>query len=195
MSTYNQTNLTNFVIDIPDAGITQAFTLNIQQAAIPGMSIPVTNTALGNKGLGRANLPGSTFEFEPLVVRALVDENLQTWVDIYKWMISINNYISHDNEGWKPGYLPPFITLHVLNNDKTKPILSIHYYDAWPQMIGDLEFDSSVEGDPAMFALVTFQYKYFAIERDGVIISTRESITDQLTKGKDRDKHGALRPN
>lgn len=194
MSTFNQTNATNFVLDIPDAGLTDAFQLNISSALIPGMSIPVTNTALGNKGLGRANIPGSTFEFEPLVVRVLMDEHLQSWVEIYKWMLSINNYITHDNNGWNPNVLPPFITLHILNNDKTKDILTLHYFGAWPQTVGDLEYDFTVDGDPAIYANITFQYKYFAVERNGVIIDTRESITDQLAKGKDRKTQGALHP-
>lgn len=177
---YNQTNTTNFVLEVPDAGITKAFKLNIRKALIPGVSIPVTNTPLGEKGLGRANIPGSTFEFDPLMVDVLVDEDLQAWLDIYKWMLSINNYISHDNMGWKKDTLPEFITLHILNNNKDKIVMSIHYYGAWPNVMGDLSYDSTEESDPAMFLNVTFQYKYYAVEKNGVIISTRESIKNQF---------------
>ncbi|ADG60056.1 gp3 tail completion and sheath stabilizer protein [Acinetobacter phage Acj9] len=184
MSAYNQTNKTNFAVDIPDAGITKAFVLNVSSALIPGISIPVTNMPTGQGGLGRANIPGSTFEFEPLVVRVLMDEDLQAWEDIYTWMLSINNYRTLYNEGWEPGVLPEFITLHIWNNSKTKILLSLHYYGAWPSTMGDLEFDFTDEGDPPVYANVTFQYKYFAVERNGVIIETRERIGDKLIRKK-----------
>lgn len=183
---FNQTNVTNFRLDIPDADITQAFSLNISSALIPGISIPVTNTPLGNKGLGRAQLPGSTIKFDPLMLKVLVDENLDAWTDIYTWMLSINNYITHDNNGWKPGVLPEFITLHILNNDKTDIVMSIHYYGAWPQHMSDLEFDFAEDTDPAIYVNVAFCYKYYAVEKNGVIIESRQSITDVIEQGKPR---------
>ncbi|EQA7786709.1 hypothetical protein ACX818_001295 [Acinetobacter baumannii] len=181
---YNQTNITNFRLDVPDAHITEAFNLNVQSALIPGISIPAVNTPLGNKGLARANRPGTTFEFEPLVLRVLVDEKLDAWEDVYRWMLSINNYITHDNTGSIEGVLPEFITLHILSNDKKDIVMSIHYHGAWPQMMGDLEFNYTEESDPAMYVNVTFNYSYFTVEKNGVIIETRQSISDTLKNGK-----------
>ncbi|QQM13894.1 tail completion protein [Acinetobacter phage Morttis] len=180
---FNQTNITNFLLDVPDAGITEAFRLNVQTALIPGISIPTINTPLGKKGLGRANRPGTTFEFEPLVCRVLIDEKLDAWTDIYTWMLSLNNYLTHDNNGVLPGVLPDFISLHILSNDKVTPLMTIHYHNAWPQLIGDLEFNYTEEADPAIFANVTFQYSHFTVEKNGVIIETRKSISDMLTNG------------
>lgn len=180
---YNQSNLTNFRLEIPDAGLTDAFKLNVQTALIPGISIPVTNIPAGTQGLARGNIPGSTIEFDPLVTRVLIDEDLDAWSDIYTWMLSYNNYLTHESNGHKEGVLPEFITLHILNNDKTKIVMSIHYYGAWPQAMGDLEFSFIEEGDPAPYVNVTWQYKYFAVEKNGVIIETRKSISSQkLTK-------------
>lgn len=180
---FNQTNITNFRLDIPDAGISHAFSLNIQSALIPGISIPTVNTPLGKKGLARANRPGTSFEFEPLVCRVLIDEGLQAWIDIYTWMLSLNNYLTHDNNGVKPGVLPEFISLHIMSNDKTTILMTIHYHNAWPQMIGDLEFNYIEESDPAIFANVTFQYSHFTVEKNGVIIDTRKGISDLLING------------
>ncbi len=184
MALFNQTNITNFVLDIPDADITSAFKLNVQSALIPGISIPVTNSPLGTKGLGRANIPGSTFEFDPLVVRVLIDENLDAWTQVYQWMLSLNNYITHENNGWAEGTLPEFITLHVLSNDKSKILQSFHYYGAWPSQISDLEYNFTEESDPAPFVTVTFQYRYFAVEKNGSIIISRPSINETIDRGK-----------
>lgn len=178
---YNQTNISNFVLDIPDANITKAFKLNVQSALIPGLRIPVTDTPSGTKGLGRAKLPGSTVEFDPLVCRFLVDEKLQSWIDLYKWMISINNYATLENTGWEDGVLPNFITLHILDNTKQNIVLSYHYYGAWVSDLSEIEYNYTEEGDPAVTCVATFQYKYFIVEKDGNIIDTRESIRDQIT--------------
>lgn len=166
-------------MEIPDSGITAKFKGNIQSALIPGVRIPVTDTPTGTKGLGRAKLPGSTFEFDPLVTRFVVDEDLDTWVELYKWMLSINNYLTLYNEGWEEGVLPKFITLHILDNTKTKIVMSIHYHGAWISDLGEIEYNFTEESDPAVTCMATFQYKYFTIERNGVIIDHRQSIHEQ----------------
>lgn len=188
---YNQTNITNFALDIPDANITRAFKLNVQSALIPGIRIPPTNTPAGTKGLARANLPGSTVEFDPLVVRFLVDENLDAWVDLYTWMLSINNYLTHDNMGWNEGTLPKFITLHILDNTKENIVMSIHYYGAWCSDLGEIEYTFVEDSDPAVSCVATFNYKYYVIEKNGRIIETRESITERgQTTGESAPKIG-----
>lgn len=177
---YNQTNISNFVLDIPDANITRAFKLNVQSALIPGLRIPVTDAPSGTKGLGRAKLPGSTIEFDPLVCRFLVDEEMKSWLDLYLWMISINNYATLENNGWEEGVLPKFITLHILNNTKTDIVLSIHYYGAWISDLSEIEYNYTEDGDPAVTCVATFNYKYYVVEKDGIIIDTRESIKSQI---------------
>ena len=176
---FNQTNITNFYIDIPDANITSAFRLNVQSALIPGIRIPPTAVPAGTKGIARASLPGSTVEFDPLVCRFLVDENLDSWIDLYKWMLSINNYITYDSNGWTDGVLPKFVTMHILDNTKENIVMSIHYYGAWCSDLGEIEFNTTEDGDPAVTCVATFQYKYYVIEKDGVIINTRDSIREK----------------
>ena len=194
MSTFNQTNTTNFILDIPDANITKAFKLNVQSSLIPGIRIPVTDTPTGTKGLGRSKLPGSTVEFDPLVCRFLVDEDLDSWVDLYTWMISINNYLTHDNNGWHDGVLPKFITLHILDNTRTVPVMSIHYHGAWCSELGEIEYNYTEDGDPAITCVATFNYKYFVVEKDGKIIETRQSITDKASSTSDSGVSIAMHP-
>lgn len=194
---YNQTNITNFMLDIPDANITKAFKLNVQSALIPGIRIPVTQTPSGKMGLGRASLPGSTVEFDPLICRFLVDEKLQSWVDMYKWMIAINNYMTHDNVGWEDGVLPKFISLHIMDNSKKDIVMTIHYYGAWCSDLSEIEYNYTEDADPAISCVATFQYKYYVVEKDGVIIETRQSIQDQSNldgAGKPPEKPIGIHP-
>lgn len=191
MSLFNQTNITNFVLEIPDAGITRAFKLNVSTCLLPGVRMPSTDVPLGPQGLARAKLPGSTVEFDPLVVRFLVDQDFESWINIYSWMISLNNHHDLKSEGWNDGVLPKFCTLHILNNTKTEIVMSVHYYGAWPSSLSEIDFSFTEEGDPAVTCVASFDYKYFEIEKNGVIIKKRESIRDRQTSNVSHPKHSS----
>ena len=180
MSLYNQTNTTNFILDIPDGKLTEAFVLNVQTANLPGMRIPVSDLPSDTQGLGRAQLPGSTFEHDQMPVRFLIDENFDSWLCMYRWMLSINNYINHNNTAWKPKGQPEAVTLHILNNDRTEIVLSYHMYGAWVSDMSEVEFNYTEETDLAMTCTAMIAFKYFEIEKDGIIISSRPNITDSI---------------
>lgn len=185
MSLHNQTNITNFVVEIPDCNITKAFKLNAQSVLIPGIRMPVTDVPAGTKGLARASLPGSTVEFDPFVCRFVVDEELDSWLELYKWMISINSYLAYDGNGFEDGVLPKFITLHILDNSRTKIVLSIHFYGAWCADIGEVEYNTTESTDIPVTSIATFHYKYMEVEKNGKIIIKRQSIKEQaLANGK-----------
>ncbi|AIX12135.1 tail completion and sheath stabilizer protein [Citrobacter phage Moon] len=175
---FNQTNITNFLVDIPDVGLTKGFTLNAQSANIPGIRIPITDVPSGTMGLGRANLPGSTFEFDPLMIRFLVDEELESWLQMYRWMIGINNYQTGDNFAWRDGSSPEHVSVHILDNSKTRIVLSIHYYGCWISDLGEVEFNTTEDTDPAITCQAILPYKYLQIEKDGKIITTRQNMTE-----------------
>lgn len=189
---FNQTNITNFIVDIPDAGITKAFSLNAQSATIPGIRIPITETPSGTRGVGRSQLPGSTIEHDPLMIRFLVDEDMQSWLSMYQWMLSINNYIDFNSQNWVPGYKPPHVTVHILDNSKTKIVMSVHYYDAWCSDLSEIEFNYTEEGDPAVICTATLPYKYMQIEKDGKIIVSKQSI-EQAANARSVGVHPSMR--
>lgn len=190
---FNQTNTTNFIIDIPDAGLTKAFQLNAQSANIPGIRIPITETPAGVRGVGRSQLPGSTFEHDPLVIRFLVDENLESWLELYKWMLSINNYIDYDSMAWKSGFTPPHISVHMLDNSKRNIVMSFHYYGAWCSDLGEVEFSYTEDTDPAVICTAMFPFKYLQIEKDGKIIVGKQSIEQAANSRSVQGVHPSMR--
>lgn len=183
MSTFNQTNTTNFVMEVNDAGLTNAFKLNIQSSPIASIRVPVSDVPGSTQGMHRSMLPGSTTEFEPLTVRFLVDENLEAWLDMYKWMLSINNYVDRDRSGWHTDKMKPAVTFHVLDNDKTNIVMSVHYYGAWCSDLSEIEFSLIEDTDIAMTCTAIMPFKYFEVEKDGIIITGRQSI-DQAGDAK-----------
>ena len=175
---YNQTNSTNFLLEVPDGNLTEAFKLNLQSAAVPGIHIPITDVPGSSQGLHRASLPGSTIEFDPVPCRFLVDENLDSWTDMYKWMISCNNYINRDNSGWNTKGFPDAVLMHILDSDKKDIVMTVRYIGAWCSDLSEIEYNLSEEGDPAMICIATLNYKYLEIEKDGIIVQGRKGIIE-----------------
>lgn len=173
MSLQNQSNITNFRIDIPDQHTTEQFLLNVQTASIPGMRLSVTEMPLNAQGTARAQVPGSTTEFDPLIVTVLMDENLEAWIQIYRWMLSLNDYARQNSTMWKNVEQPKALQLHVLNNTKTDIVATFNYFNAWPSELSEIEYTYTDEGDVAVTFTVTFNYSYFEVERNGAVIRPR----------------------
>ncbi|QBX32827.1 tip of tail tube [Aeromonas phage Asfd_1] len=167
MSLNNQSNISNFTLDIPPSFGLGMTLMNIQSASIPGMRIPPTELPLAQFGVGRQTGPGSTTEFDPLIVRVLCDEDYEAYLEIYRWMISLNDYARQTPTMWGKTGQPPAVTLHVLNNSKRDIVASFNYYGAWPSELGEIEYSTTEEGDVSVTFTVTFHYKYFEIEKDG----------------------------
>ncbi|QPI13968.1 tail completion and sheath stabilizer protein [Serratia phage 4S] len=184
MSLYNQINQTNFRLEIPDGDTTKAFVLNGQTATLPGISIPITDSPTGKKGLGRSQIPGTTFEHEPFMCRFLVDENMTSYLQMYKWMLSINDYVNHNNTYWTTKQ-PEAALLHILDNTKTQIIMTYIMYGAWPQSLSELELNYNEEGDPAITCMAIIPFKYFQIEQNGKIITPESHIEDLNKKNFD----------
>lgn len=175
---FNQTNTTNFVMEIPDGGLTDAFKLNLQTMPVPGIHIPATDVAGSPQGMSRAKLVGSTFEFDPIPVRFLVDENLDSWLQCYRWMLACQNYINRDQSGWKnqgEGF-PGAVLMHVLDNDKHDIVITIRLIGAWISDLSEIEYSLTEDTDPAMVCVATLQYKYIEVEKDGIIIQGRPPV-------------------
>lgn len=167
MSTFNQTNIGNFVFEISDSGLTSAFTLNVQSSPLPNIRIPSTEIPGSTQGKHRAMIPGSSTEFDPLTVRFLVDEQMESWLSMYKWMLSINNYVNRDRSNWDGDTTA---TMHILDNNRRDIIMSLHYYGVWCSDLSEIEFSYTEDTDPAMICTAIIPFKYFEVEKDGQIV-------------------------
>ncbi|UPW39252.1 putative tail completion and sheath stabilizer protein [Escherichia phage vB_EcoM_ESCO47] len=169
---FNQANITNFVVDIPDNDRVSGFVLNAQAAPLPGVRIPIVDTVTGTMGLGRASRAGTSFEYDPFIVRFIIDEDMTSWLNMYKWMLSTNNYITGENTAQADG--PEFATLHILDNSKTKIVLTANFYKPWVSDLSEIEFSYTEDADVAMVCTATIHYAYMTIEKDGEIIQTQQ---------------------
>lgn len=162
----NQLSATNFVMDIPDNDYTKDLKLQIQGVTLPGMNIPITTAALNP--LIQAHLPGSGFEFDPLIVRIAVDEELRSYIGAYKWMLGTVDYVKSESLRWLER--EQTVSIHILDNSTSKVIATFHFYGAWPSNLGELELMFTNDTDEVVTCMLTLNFKYLEVELDGKII-------------------------
>lgn len=165
----NPSHKTNFRMDIPDGNKTRSFQLVAQETYLPGMNVKNVKVALNPMLQG--NIPGSGVDFDPLQVRIIIDENFESYTEIFEWMVSTVDY--RKNKCTPSSKMPPFLFIHILDNSKRNIVCTFKYYEPFPTSVGTVDFSYMEDGNPSITTSVSFHYKYFEIERNGRTISTR----------------------
>ncbi len=147
-----------------------------QSANIPQISM---GTAVQPTYLKDIPVPGDKVLYDDLTVRFIVDEKMENYLAIYKWItglgfpesigqfsqlkkddIRTNASASDDGD---PRYFEfSDATLQVLNSNY-KPSVLINFVDAFPVSLSTLEFDVSQRDYSYFTAEVTFKYTIFNI--------------------------------
>ena len=147
-----------------------------QSANIPQISM---GTAVQPSYLKDIAVPGDKVLYDDLSVRFLVDEKMENYLSIYKWMtglgypenvgqfrqlrkddIRTNASASDDGD---PRYFEfSDATLQILSSNY-RPSVLINFKDAFPASLSTLEFDVSQRDYNFFTASVTFKYTIFDI--------------------------------
>lgn len=135
-----------------------------QSANIPGIRIPDINVATPFRDIPIA---GTETEYEDLVVRFLIDENMENYVSIHKWIAKTGLAEKFDSdedpeEGW--------VSLEILNSNFNSNV-QIEFENAWPTALTPVSFDATETGVQYLTATATFKYSIYRIKYDGVVIS------------------------
>lgn len=111
--------------------------------------------------------PGTKLSYSPLSVSFLVDEELATWKNLYKWFTSIadpNGFEkrNHEIELQKNKHFSDatLTVLSALNN----PILRIHYKNVFPLTMSDINFDTTQSADNLITVNATFRYESYSYD-------------------------------
>jgi len=158
-----------------------------QSANIPQISM---GTAVQPSYLKDIPVPGDKVLYDDLSIRFLVDEKMENYLAIYKWITglgypeSLGQYdqlrkddIRTDTRVGDDGDPRYFefsdATLQVLNSNYKSNVL-INFKDAFPISLSTLEFDVSQRDYSFFTASVTFKYTIFDItDPNGVRIDNK----------------------
>ena len=147
-----------------------------QSANIPQISM---GTAVQPTYLKDIPVPGDKVLYDDLTVRFLVDEKMENYLSIYKWITglgypeSLGQYDQLRKDDFRTDRIvgddgdPLYFqysdaTLQVLGSNY-KPTVLINFKDAFPISLSTLEFDVSQRDYSFFTASVTFKYTIFDI--------------------------------
>lgn len=168
-------------------------------AQLPKVEFFVTNCNLPGINLGEAIVPtplkaipmmGDDLVFENLNFGFVVNENLENYIELHNWLLSIgfpksreqfSNFrsttsntpittrggASQDIAGQQKlttSANPMFsdITLTILSN-KNNPLVEVRFQDAYPLSLSSLEFSQEATDVDYLKATTDFAYKYYEI--------------------------------
>lgn len=172
---FNYTNSNNFQLEIPDGHLTKGFTLNVQAVTLPPITIPATKQVAGQYGLAMADYPSSHIEFEPLVVRFIVDEHLESYLNLYKWMLSTVDYNQGNSTAWTSS-MPEAVQVHIMDNERRNIVATFNFYGCWCSQIGELEYQYNDDTNSPVTCVAILPFKTMSVEVNGSLIRPRESI-------------------
>ena len=133
-----------------------------QNVTHPGMIMnPVE---LPVRRLAGLPFPGETLTFNELSTNILLDENLESYTEMFNWIRRLleNNMFDRNASGKssQPNYAD--ITLSILSshNNQTK---QVRYIDCVPTSLGDINFESTSSGQEFITFAASFRFNYFEL--------------------------------
>ena len=131
-------------------------TLGFTELSTPLLEVPIAGTKL------------SYNEFD---VTFIVDENLQSWNELYKWMLAIGspkgtedrqrlNALQNEFTTTKSYYSDASLTILTnLNN----PNVKVNFQRMFPISISDIKFNTESSAEEILTSTASFRYEFFDI--------------------------------
>lgn len=153
---------TKFTFLFPDKPFLKYF---CQTVIIPSVSTNVISVPTPFSDTYRH---GEKLSYDPLVITALIDEDLRVWQETYNWLKSLTRPTSFDEYPRKslrdptPLYFDGYLTV---NTNANKPNIRFHFHNCHPSDIGSINFDTKVDADTIPTCDFTFRYDGYEVER------------------------------
>lgn len=139
-----------------------------QAATIPSITL---GEASQSSPLIDAFLPGEKLEYEPITIEFLIDEQMENFKAIQKWMTGLGfpddntqysdllaeneNVIDEDAGVVSDGTL-------IILNSSNNPVATIQFKDLFPVSLGSLRFSSTSDQTEYLTGTATFRYTSYS---------------------------------
>jgi hypothetical protein len=138
------------------------FTYFVQAVNLPSLSLQSTTI---NTPFSALNVPGNQINFGTLALTFIVDEDMQSWYEIYNWIFKLGNPKGYNKRN---GLQDNDELINSVTSDATlfiktnanNPNFKIEFYGVYPTDLGDMQF-SSVDNQEFITSTVTFNYTYY----------------------------------
>ena len=138
------------------------FTYLVQSVNLPGLTLQSSSI---NTPFSAVSIPGNQITFSSLSLTFLVDEDMQSWLELYNWIVQLGNPKGYNKVGTltgKPGSVTSTTsdaTLLIKTNANNSNF-KIDFYGVYPTDLGDMQF-SAVENQEFITSTATFNYTYY----------------------------------
>jgi len=109
--------------------------------------------------------PGTKLDYSLLDIEFIVDEELETWKNLYNWFITIADPNGFEKRTFKQELQrsehfsdATLTVLSSLNN----PILRIQFRNLFPISMGDINFDTKSSADNIVTVSASFRYESYS---------------------------------
>ena len=131
----------------------------IQSANLPAMTLLTTDT---QTPFTRISVPGNILVFDLLTITCIMDEDMQSWFEIYNWITQLGNPTNRNKIGnltVAPGALNSITSDATLtiNTNSNNPNVRITFKDLYPTELSGMQF-SSIEGQDFLTSNISFAY-------------------------------------
>ena len=138
------------------------FTYFVQAVNLPSLSLQSTTI---NTPFSALSVPGNQISFGTLSLTFIVDEDMQSWYELYNWIFKLGNPKGFDKRGGLKDNdkLLDSVTSDAILFIKTNannPNFKIEFYGVYPTELGDMQF-SSVDNQEIITSTATFNYTYY----------------------------------
>lgn len=149
----------NFKIDIVSMPYLSMFA---QTVGIPSISL---GSSIQPTPLLDVNIPGDTMTFDNLDLTFMVDEHLLNYKEIWNWMTHLGfprsteeykRLIQGDTQYTKVSDIHIWLTTNKYNTN-----IKVTFVDAFPVMLSELLFDTTITDIDALSASCSFMYSYY----------------------------------
>lgn len=163
MSQLNLQKPTNHLFKITKPGL-KTFEFQVQAVTLPGFS---ASTAAGAAPkIQDFAIIGSTAIYGDLVLSILLDENMDSYFEIYSWLKELV-----EPEKGTPVKFNDSVaeaTLFITTNNKTlNNDFAVDFHKIWPYAVSEIAFDTTTTDDAHLSFTATFKYRTFTINRNG----------------------------
>lgn len=113
------------------------FIYAVQDYTLPDVQLPPARM-----GTPFVDIPfaGEKLDFGPLTVSFLVEENLENWNSILKWMIGLGFPVTHKE--YQDKEIAYSDATMIIYSNHQNPLATIKLYDIYPQSLAGIEFSS-----------------------------------------------------
>jgi hypothetical protein len=136
----------------------------VQSINLPTISLASTPT---QTPFVQVNTPAGILTFEQLTINYIVDENMNSWKEIYNWITALGNPTSKNKLGnltTAPGRTNSITSNASLlvKSNSNNPNLTFTFNNLFPIELGGLQF-SSTETQEFLTSSITFLYDYYTL--------------------------------